>query len=470
MPGGREAKVESLRQDALIHEIDPAIEIEFPSSPASVEGTQDQPDLDGSYVLHLLWEKRRMLYRVAAWALVLSAVIAFLIPNQYESSIRIMPPDPMSGSGTMLAALASKATPELAALAGSLIGTKSSGALYVDLFRSRSVQDRVVDRLNLQKVYWSRYKQDARKKLDSRTDVGEDRKSGVISLTVTDKNPQRAHDIAQAYLEELNRLLAQVSTSSARRERVFIEQRLTSVKGDLEDAEKQFSGFASKNSTLDIKEQTKAMVESAAMLQGELIAAQSELQSLEQIYTSNNVRVRSLQARVDELKRQAQNLQGTDASLLPDAPPTDQMYPPIRRLPLLGVEWTDLYRRLKIQETVFELLTQQYELARIQEAKEIPTINVVDPANVPERKSSPHRLIIILALTLLSVVGAAVWIVGSERWEHIDPQDPGKMLAENVWREGSARAHTWLAWVSVRLRLSRSRARDERESSERPSR
>ena len=452
--------MESLRQNAVIHEIDPVTEIEFPSSPASVEGTKDQPAGDTLYVLHLLWERRRVLYRVAVWALVLSTIILFLIPNQYESAIRIMPPDPMSGSGTMLAALASKATPELAALAGSLIGTKSSGALYVDLFRSRSVQDRVIDRLNLQKVYWSRYKQDARKKLDSRTDVTEDRKSGLISLTVTDKNPQRAHDIAQAYLEELNHLLSQVSTSSARRERVFIEQRLTSVRSDLEDAEKQFSGFASKNSTLDIKEQTKAMVESAAMLQGELIASQSELQSLEQIYTSNNVRVRSLQARVDELRRQAQNLQGTDASLVPDAPPTDQMYPPIRKLPLLGVEWTDLYRRLKIQETVFELLTQQYELARIQEAKEIPSINVVDPANIPEKKSSPHRLILILALTLLSLVGAAAWIVGSERWEHIDPLDPGKMLAESVWREGVDRVHTWRAWARVRLRRSSSGARD----------
>jgi uncharacterized protein involved in exopolysaccharide biosynthesis len=466
MQGAREATVESLRQDAVIHEIDPVTEIEFPSSPAGVERAQDQPDRDTLFVLHLLWEKRRMLYRVAAWALVLSTITLFLIPNQYESSIRIMPPDPMSGSGTMLAALASKATPELAALAGSLLGTKSSSALYVDLFRSRSVQDRVIDRLNLQKVYWSRYKEDARKKLDGRTAVSEDRKSGLISLTVTDRNPQRARDIAQAYLEELNRLLAQVSTSSARRERVFIEQRLISVKSDLEDAEKQFSAFASKNTTLDIKEQTKAMVESAAMLQGELIASQSELQSLEQIYTGNNVRVRSLQARVDELKRQAQNMQGTDASLLPDAPPTDQMYPPIRRLPLLGVEWADLYRRLKIQETVFELLTQQYELARIQEAKEIPSINVVDPANLPEKKSFPPRLVLILALTLLSVVGAAVWIVASERWERLDPQDPGKMLAESVWREGSDRVRAWLTWAFVRLRLSRSSTRNGRHSPE----
>ena len=382
--------------------------------------------------LQLLWEHRRWLFRVAAWALVISTVIVFLIPNQYESSVSIMPPDSMNSSGTMLAALAAKASPELAAMAGGMLGTKGSGALFVDLFRSRSVQDRVVDRLNLQKVYWSRYKQDARKKLNSRTNVSEDRKSGVISLTVTDRNPQRAHDIAQAYVEELNRLVSQVSTSSARRERIFIEQRLTSVKSDLEDAEKQFSAFASKNTALDIKEQTKAMVESAAMLQGQLIAAQSELQSLEQIYTGNNVRVRSLQARVDELKRQSQKLQGTDASLVSDAAQPDQMYPPIRKLPLLGVEWADLYRRMKIQETVYELLNQQYELARIQEAKEIPTVNIVDPANLPEKKSYPPRTLAIVFCTMLSLVGAAAWILLWDRWQFVPAHDPRKVFASEV--------------------------------------
>lgn len=341
---------------------------------------------------------------------------------------------------------------------------RGSGALFVDLFRSRSVQDNVVDRLHLQKVYRSRYKQDARRRLNGLTDVSEDRKSGVISVTVTDESPQRARDIAQAYVEELNRLLSQVSTSSARRERIFIEQRLTAVKGDLEDAEKQFGAFASKNSTLDIKEQTKAMVESAGVLQGQLIASESELQSLEQIYTSSNVRVRSLQARVDELKRQLQKIEGTDASLVSSAgisgaAQSDEIYPPIRKLPLLGVEWADLYRRTKIQETVYELLNQQYELARIQEAKEIPTVNVVDPANVPERKSSPHRLLIVLGLTLFSVIGAAVWIIGSERWQHMDSHDPGKILAESVWQTASDRG------TALLNKLAKLRRRDKSSES-----
>jgi capsule polysaccharide export protein KpsE/RkpR len=463
--------MDSLRTNSAIHEIDPITEIEFPSPPQAAEPVANQPATDGFTYLRLLWEKRRLLSRVAAWALVLSAVVAFLIPNQYESSISIMPPDAMNSGGEMLAALAGKASPELAAMAGGLLGMRGSGALFVDLFRSRSVQDNVVDKLDLQKIYHSRYKQDARKRLDSRTDINEDRKSGVISLTVTDQSPQRAHDIAEAYVAELNHLVSQVSTSSARRERVFIEQRLTAVKSDLEEAEKQFGAFASKNSALDIKEQTKAMVESAGVLQGQLIASESELQSLEQIYTNNNVRVRSLQARVDELKRQLQKLEGTDASLVlnggaPDAAHPDQMYPPIRKLPLLGVEWADLYRRMTIQETVYELLNRQYELARIQEAKEIPTINVVDPADVPQRKSSPHRLVIILALTLLSIAGAAGWMVGSERWERVDPQDPGKMFAESVWRKASDRVHIWLERANARWRPFRSLRRNARELSE----
>ena len=227
--------------------------------------------------------------------------------------------------------------------------------------------------------------------LEKHTAVEEDRKSGVISINVSDKTRNVPRDLAQSYVEELDRLVSQMSTSSARRERIFIEQRLVNVKRDLEDAEQQFSIFASKNGAPDIKEQAKAMVESAAVLQGQVIAAQSELEGLQQIYTNNNVRVRSLRARLAELQSQLRKLGGTDSSVTGDS--SDEMYPSIRKLPLLGVQWADLYRTMKIQETVYELLNQQYELARIQEAREIPTIRVIDPANLPEKKSWPPRLL-----------------------------------------------------------------------------
>jgi capsule polysaccharide export protein KpsE/RkpR len=407
--------------------------------------------------LQLLWDHRRLLRKVAVRALLLSTIVAFLIPRKFESSVSIMPPDSLNGSSVgMLAAMAAKASPQLAAMAGNLLGTKSTGALFADLLHSRTVQDHIVERFHLQKVYWAKYQEDARKQLDKRTSIAEDRKSGVITLELTDSSPERARDMAQAYVEELNNLLAQVSTSSARRERIFIEQRLTAVKADLEDAEKQFSVFASKNTALDIKEQTKAMVTSAAELQGQLIAAQSQLRGLEQIYTENNVRVRSLHAQVGELERQLQKIGGTDAPLTNDDKQQAELYPSIRKLPLLGVEWADLYRRAKIQETVYELLNQQYELARIQEAKEIPTVNVIDPANYPEKKSFPPRLLIIVLLTTMSVVGAATLLLLSEEWNRLSASDPRRIMAQGIGGVLAARLKRIAKWrVIARFRKTR---------------
>jgi uncharacterized protein involved in exopolysaccharide biosynthesis len=388
--------------------------------------------------LSLIWENRRVLYKTAAISLAIAVVIAFVIPKRYESTATMMPPDSLGSNGMVMAALASKASPELAGMAASALGLKGTGELFVGLLRSRSVEEAIVNRFHLQSVYWVKYKQDARKILERRTEISTDRKTGIITVTVSDAQPQRARDMAQAFVEELNRLVSQVSTSSARRERLFIEQRLSAVKIDLEDAEQQFSSFASQNTVLDIKEQTKAMVESAASLQGRLIAAESELEGLRQIYSANNVRVRSAQAQVDELKQQLARIGGTDSPLPGDSSSSDQLYPSIRKLPLLGVQWADLYRRVKIQETVYELLNEQYELARIQEAKEIPTVNVIDPANMPEKKSWPPRVLIVVGLTILAIAAGVGTIFLAERLRSMDEADPRRQLAMagvHKWQE-----------------------------------
>ena len=156
----------------------------------------------------------------------------------------------------------------------------------------------------MKKIYGQRRMEDARKEVAKNTDISVNRKSQIITIIVTDRSAQRAAAMAQAYVEELNGLVAELSTSSARRERIFLEGRLQAVSQDLEAAEKEFSEFASKNTAIDIKEQGKAMVEAAAILQGQLIAAQAELEGLKQIYTDNNVRVRSVRARIDELQHQ----------------------------------------------------------------------------------------------------------------------------------------------------------------------
>jgi uncharacterized protein involved in exopolysaccharide biosynthesis len=393
-------------------------------------------------LLHVLWMERRFLWR-ALWATVLlTSVVALLLPNRYASITRLMPPESQSTAGmAIMAALAGggsgggHAGSTLPAGISELLGGKTSGDLFIAILHSDSVQNALINRFDLRKVYWDRYYDSARKDLTQFTDISQDRKSGVIKIEVTDRNRQRAAQMAQAYVDELDRAVAQLSTSAARRERIFLEERLKTAKQELEANERQFSEFASKTATLDVPEQAKAMVTSAAVLQGQIIAAKSELQGLEQIYTPQNVRVRALRERIAELEHQLQKLGGTSnpASAEPsESESTASVYPPIRQLPILAVPWADLYREVKVHETVYQFLTQQYEIARVQEAKEIPTVRVLDPPELAERKSSPHRTLVVLVAGFLAVLLASAWIICTHKWQQIDASSPSKQLMQEI--------------------------------------
>jgi uncharacterized protein involved in exopolysaccharide biosynthesis len=234
-------------------------------------------------VLRLLWDHRRFLLRATAIGLLASTLLAFLIPKSYTSTAQLMPPDAQSTSGLALAAaLASKGAGAFGGVAGDLLGLKSSGALFIGVLRSQTAQDRIIRQFELQKVYGRKLVSDSRTKLDENTATLEDRKSGIISISVTDRDPKRAAAIAAAYVNQLNSLIAELSTSSAHRERVFLEERLKVVKSDLDDAANQLAQFSSKNDTLDMQTEGKAMLDAAGTLAGQMIAAQSELEGLKQ--------------------------------------------------------------------------------------------------------------------------------------------------------------------------------------------
>ena len=383
--------------------------------------------------LRLLLDRRFFLFKVAACGLALGTLVAFTTPKQYESRTQLMPPDTESGSeiGSLLA-MATRGGSGLGMLAGDMLGLKTSGSLFIGILRSRTVEDRIVKKFDLQTVYHAKRQDSARRRLEGNTQISEDRKSGIIAIEVTDQSPQRAAEIAQAYISELDRLVVELNTSAAHRERVFLEERLKTVKQDLDASAKDFSEFASKNTAIDIKEQSKAMLDAAATLEAQLIAAQSELEGLRQIYSDSFVRVRAVRARIDELQKKLQQLGGGD---LVEAANNREpaLYPSIRKLPLLGVTYSDLYRRTKIQETLFELLTQQCELAKVQEAKETPSVKVLDEPFVPERKSFPPRMLIMFLFTLFALMISAIWILGRATWEELDPQHPGKLLAQDTF-------------------------------------
>lgn len=399
----------------------------------------------------LAWDHRRFLLRATGIGLVCSLAVAFLIPTRYRSTARLMPPDQgSSGMGmAMLAAASSGAAgmtnqlgSGLGSLAGDLLGMKNSSDLFVGVLGSHSMQDDLIDKFNLRKEYRDRRIEDARDDLDKHTSFTVDRKSGIIKIEVTDHDPKKAAAMAGEYVDRLNEVVAHLNTSAAHRERVFLEDRLVQVKADLESSEKNFSTFASKNTTIDIQSQAKAMIESGAELQGQLIATQTELQGLRQIYSDNNVRIRAMQARVDEIKKQLQKIVGQreDASAqVQSDPPDETLYPSIRKLPIIGVSYADLYRNTRVEEAVFEVLTKEYELAKVQEAKETPSVKVLDVPDVPEKKSFPPRILVTALGTMLVLGGALLFVFGQTQWDAVEDSDARKALALEVYTTVRAR-------------------------------
>lgn len=393
-----------------------------------------QGNADSVAYLRLLWEHRRFLFRVTLLATLANVIIALLIPSSYESTARLMPPDPTQSGGIAMAAAALSGGPSgLGALAGNMLGLKSTSDIFAGILSSRTVQDKLIRQFDLKKLYGDRRMEDARQDLAGHTEISVDRKSQIITITVTDHDPRRAAAISEAYIVELNQLVSELSTSSARQERIFLEDRLKTVSQDLETAEKEFSQFSSKNTAIDIKEQGRAMMEAAATLQGQYIAAHAELEGLREIYTDNNVRIRAARARIAELKRQLEKLGGKGEQISETGGQGDSLYPSIRKLPLIGVTYADLYRRTRVQEAVFETLTKEYEVAKVQEAKEIPTVKVLDQPNIAEKKSFPPRRLVVLLGTAFTVALGTAWVFGKTAWDETDSRDPRKALAQEVF-------------------------------------
>lgn len=377
-------------------------------------------------LLELLWEKRAVLLGWTLAGIVLALGLRLGLPAKYESTARILPSGSSSETAMMMAGsdAGGLVAPNLGAVSD-LFGIKTPGALCAAILRSDTVLDGVVSRQGLRQVYQARDDDAARKTLLDRTVIVDDKKSGMVSLSTLDGDPKRAAAIANAFTDELDKVLQTLNTSAAHREREFLEQRIAVVRQNLSGAEQRLGQFSSQNSALDIKEQGKAAVEVASRVEGELIVAQSELQGLRQIYGPDHPRVKAMQARVSQLGAAAAKLgastQSTASPLLS-----------ISRLPLVGVTYADLFREVKVQEAIYESLLKQYEISKVEEVKATPRLRVIDYGKVPSRRSSP-RLLVLGAFCVWSCFLAGIAaILARAKWDNADPESPWKRLAIRV--------------------------------------
>ena len=376
----------------------------------------------------------RMFSLILAAGVLLSVVIAYSLPAVYTSTTTVMPPDNPSPSSSLMSML-STSVPGAAQGSG-LLGVKTPSALYDEILASRTVQETLVKKFDLMGHYRSRLLEDACRHLAADTSIRENVKSSVVSISVKADSPKLASDLAQAYVSELNRVVTNDTTSDARREREFLEGRLKEVKKDLDESAIALGKFASKNKTIDVAFQSRATLESDFKLREEIIEARSQLAGLEQTYSKDNVRVLTARARLAALQQQMDKANGGTNTTAPSG--NDPSYPSTEELPALGVTYSDLDRRLRMDEQVWEALTKQYEQSKVQEAKEIPTVRVLDPANLPQRKSGPARTVIVLFGTFLSFFAAVIAVNSIAFWEGLDPWDERKKFLKDIFGRKTA--------------------------------
>jgi uncharacterized protein involved in exopolysaccharide biosynthesis len=407
------------------------------------------------YAFRRLWAGRRSIYNILAVGTLLSILFTLLLPNTYTSTTTLMPPENPSSSYN-LSSLASSVN--VAASAGSaLLQARSQSTLFVGILGSRTVQESLVKRFDLVHYYHSKFVEDACKELESNTKIQLDQKSGILTISVSAKNPALASNLSQFYVTELDRVVTHNSTSAAHRERIFLEERLKEIKLDLDNSSKALSLYSIKSRTIDMPAQTKAMVEAAIKLQDQLLLARADVAGLRQAYSEDNTRVRAGNARVKEIERQLNEIDGLAKRTGSGVNPTeDTFYPSIGELPALGLTYADLNRRVLVEEALWETLTKQYEAAKVQEAKEIPTVRVLDEANLPQRKSFPPRTLIVILGAILSLFTGSILVLARSAWEEMDTQDDRKKLVYEVVQTAVA-SHHWywrlpgLRWVYARL-------------------
>ncbi len=382
---------------------------------ASVEplsGVERESSADLLDYLILFAKNKGIILKVTLACAAASIVIALLIPNTYQSETKLLPPQQnQSVANMMLGQLA-----PLAALAGKDLGIKNPSDLYVGMLQSDSVADELVKRFDLRGVYKSRYQVQARKKLRGNTDISSS-KEGVISVAVEDRSPERARDLAKGYVEELQKLTSRLAVTEAGQRRLFYEQQLKIAKDNLADAEVKLKATSEKTGLIDAKTQAEAMIGAVARVRAQIAAHEVQLQAMRSFATEQNPDYIRVQQELAGLRTQLAKLEKTSTGGDGDIQVATS------KIPTVGLEYVRAYRDVKYYETIYELIAKQYEIARLDESKESSVIQVIDEAQVPERKYGPPRAIIVILSTFLGFCFVSLFVITREsvRQKNTDP-------------------------------------------------
>jgi tyrosine-protein kinase Etk/Wzc len=382
--------------------------------PSGLSGNEESR-LDFLDLLAVIAKHKRTVVGVPMLTAIVSIILALLLPKTYLGEARVFPVQ--QNQSMALSLLSQVGGGALAGVAGSAVGLRSTADLYVGILKSRTIADGVIEQFNLQDLYEQETLVDTRLILEDRTTISAGR-DGIILIEVEDKDPKRAADMANAYVQKLEEINQNLAISEAAVRRSFFERQLKQARDNLADSEVQLRTAQEKTGVLKLDEQGRAIIEAVAVLRAQIAVKDVQLASMRSFATDSNPDFRRAREELSELKTQLGRMESADLSKHPN------VFIPTGKVPEVGMEYVRRLRDVKYHEALFELLAKQFELAKLDEAKDAVVIQVVDKAIPPDKKHKPRRARLVIGLTFLATVLVIVFVFLREGF--------GRMLADPI--------------------------------------
>jgi uncharacterized protein involved in exopolysaccharide biosynthesis len=335
--------------------------------------------------LIIILKKKRMILGITLSLVFITTVVSFLMTPIYRAETTIFPPHQKS-SGIAIQLLSEFTTGAQNLLGGDL-GLSNPNDTYTGMLKSRTVYDRIIDRFNLMEYYEEEFREDARKQLDDSVKV-KDNTGGIIVIQVEDADPQLAANMANGFVEELKEMVQVIAVTEASKRRLFFDGQLKQSQENLVRAEEAMRDFQESTGVIKIEDQTEAVIESIASLRAKIAAKEVELKVMKTFATQMNPDLQRIQEELSGMKEQLNKLETSEGSGHDSIMPTALM-------PAMGTDYFRKLRDLKYHETLYELMAKQYEVARVDEARDATVIQVLDKAVPPEKKAQPKKALMV---------------------------------------------------------------------------
>lgn len=339
-------------------------------------------------LLAAIGRRKRIVVITTAIAVVIGLLLAFLLPEKFTAKTTLLPPQQQSSLGSILTSQLGSLG-GIASLAGHGLGIKNPNDMYVAMFRSRTVEDAMVRKYGLMEEYHAKLLSVARKDFEKTSSVNGSSKDGLIHIAVTDSSPKRAAEMANGYVVEFRDLSNHLAITDAAQRRLFFQQQMKSAKDKLTNAEAALEQTEEKSGMIEIGSQARALIQTGAELKAQMAAKEVEIQGMESFAAPDNPNLVQAKQELRALQEQLARLTGKGGN------PGDELILPKGKLPAAGLEYLRKYRDVQYYQTIFDILAKQFEIAKLDEAREGALIQVVDPANIPDHKSSPKRALIL---------------------------------------------------------------------------